>query len=86
MSPEIKNKLTILASTEPVPHMMFMASPTISEKEYKALREAMLEFTASGPGREFFEKSGYGDMGKITEKEMQQLRPYVKILQQRLKQ
>jgi phosphonate transport system substrate-binding protein len=85
MTPAIKDKLTILTNTETVPHMMFMASPKLSEKDYQELRQAMLEFTAAGPGKDFFEKSGYGDMGKITDKEMQQLRPYVKMLQQRLK-
>lgn len=85
MAPEIRDKLAILTKTETVPHMMFMASPKLSGRDFKALRQAMLEFTASGPGKAFFEKSGYGDMGKITDKEMQQLRPYVRMLQQRLK-
>jgi hypothetical protein len=33
----------------------------------------------------FFERSGYGDMGEITDAQMEQLRPFVDVLQQRFK-
>lgn len=85
MPPAIKDKLMVLTNTEQVPHMMFMASPKLSKADYADLRQAMLEFTASGAGKDFFDKSGYGDMGKIRDTDMRKLSPYVELLRQRLK-
>lgn len=85
MPQEVRDQLVILTRTKTVPHMMFMASPEISERDYRALRDAMLRFTAGGAGRAFFERSGYGDMGEITDAQMEQLRPFVTLLQQRSK-
>ena len=51
---------------------------------YQALRKAMLQFNALGAGKAFFDKSGYGDMVEIGDEQMQRLRPYLTILQQRV--
>jgi hypothetical protein len=45
---------------------------------------ALLAFTHDGPGRKFFEASGYGDMGPITDADMTRLRPFLKNLKERL--
>ncbi|MBI3563473.1 MAG: phosphate/phosphite/phosphonate ABC transporter substrate-binding protein [Gammaproteobacteria bacterium] len=84
MPVEVRDKLRILTTTPKVPHMMFMASPKLKDGDYQQLRRSMLRFTAAGAGRTFFENSGYGDMGEITNREMRTLRPYVKLLRQRL--
>lgn len=81
---DVKERLEILTHTSKVPHMMFMASPKISLPDYLALRQAMLQFNASGAGKRFFDKSGYGDMGEIGDEQMRQLQPYIAILQQRI--
>ena len=77
--------LSVIDKTANLSYVMFMASPTMPEQEYQQLRRVMLQFTAAGPGREFFQKSKYGDMGEIHDSDMRQLQPYVKVLQQRLK-
>ena len=82
--PEIRNKLTILKTTGNVSHLMFMASPKLSEQEYVQLREAMLHFKADGPGKEFFKRAPYGDMTEIHDEDMQNMQPYIKMLKQRL--
>jgi phosphonate transport system substrate-binding protein len=85
MPKDVRDRLDILITTEKVPHMMFMASPKLPEAEYQELTRVMLLFTAAGPGKEFFQSTGYGDMGKITDQKMKQLSPYVKTLKQRIK-
>lgn len=82
--PEIRNKLTILKTTGNVSHLMFMASPKLSDKEYVQLREAMLHFKADGMGREFFKRAPYGDMTEIRDKDMRNMQPYIKMLRRRL--
>lgn len=82
--PEIREKLTLLASSSAIPNVMFMASPKLSEKEFHRLRNAMLNFTAEGGGKEFFSSTGYGDLTKIQDKDMRQLQPLVKILRSRI--
>lgn len=82
--PDKRQGLNILAKTKTLSYVMFMASPKLPERDYQQLHRVMLQFTAKGPGKEFFEKSKYGDMGEIRDQDMQQLKPYVKILQQRL--
>lgn len=83
MPPEVRAQLRVLASTRKVPHMMFMAGPHLSDDEYRALRKAMLAFTAKGPGRQFFQDTGYGDMIDISDETMGALAPFLDELDKR---
>ncbi|MBI3569833.1 MAG: phosphate/phosphite/phosphonate ABC transporter substrate-binding protein [Gammaproteobacteria bacterium] len=85
LTPKIKRELRVLTKTRAVPHMMIMAHPRLSRPEYQRLKSALLAFTRDGPGREFFETTGYGDMAPITDADMARLRPFLKDLQERLK-
>ena len=80
----VKSKLIILTKTRKVPNVMFMASPKLTEKDYQAARKAMLNFTASDPGKAYFAKSNQKAMTGITDENINALRPYVKILKTRL--
>ncbi|MEJ2398703.1 MAG: phosphate/phosphite/phosphonate ABC transporter substrate-binding protein [Gammaproteobacteria bacterium] len=82
--PSIRNKLEILARTSSVSHLMFMASPKLPEQEYQKLKQAMLKFTADGPGKEFFRRAPYGDMTEIQDSNMQNMQRYIRKLKQRL--
>jgi len=73
----VSDKLRILTNTKKVPHMMFMANPKLSQKDFLALRKAMLAYTANATGKSFFAATGYGDMGEITDKEMNRLNPFI---------
>lgn len=77
MPQRISRQLRILTSTKKVPHMMFIAGPNLSENEYQRLRKAMLAFTADGAGKVFFETTGYDDMSKITDQDMDRLSPFI---------
>jgi phosphonate transport system substrate-binding protein len=86
MPQRINHRLRILTSTKKVPHMMFMAGPNLSEDEYQRLRKAMLAFTANGAGASFFAHTGYGDMGRITDRDMRRLKPFISELKIKLQQ
>jgi ABC-type phosphate/phosphonate transport system substrate-binding protein len=86
MPQKIRNRLRILTSTKKVPHMMFMAGPNLSEKEFQQLRKAMLAYTANGAGKEHFEMTGHGDMGPITDQDMRRLKPFIAELNVRVRQ
>ena len=85
MPANVRAKLRLLSRTVTVPNIMFMANPKLPEAEYKKLRRAMLKFTASGPGKAFFEKTRFGNMTAITDRDMQRLAPFVRDLAKRTK-
>jgi phosphonate transport system substrate-binding protein len=80
------HRLRILTSTKKVPHMMFMAGPNLSDSEYQQLRKAMLAYTARGAGKAFFTSTGYGDMGRIEDRDMHELKPFITELATKLQQ
>lgn len=82
---EYKRELKILTKTRTVPHMMIMANPRLTPAEFQKLKSALLAFNKNGAGRIFFEATGYGDMGPITDADMAQLRPFIKATQEQLK-
>lgn len=85
LPPEITRELRILAKTRQVPHMMVMAHRRMPQAEYDRLKAALLAFTHHGTGHKFFEATGYGDIGPITDTDMAQLRPFLTDLKDRLK-
>jgi phosphonate transport system substrate-binding protein len=84
-APDVRRELRILASAPVIPHTMIMAHPRLPAAEYARLKSAFLAFTRDGPGRQFFEMTNLGDMGPITDADMERLRPFLKDLKERLK-
>lgn len=84
VAPAIRAKLKVLAMTTNVSHLMFMASPKLPEQEFHNLKQAMLRFTADGPGKIFFKGAPYGNMTQIRDADMENMQPYIKKLKQRL--
>jgi len=85
MDPTLKQKLRLIFSTDRVPHMMFLASPKMPEKEYQQLKTSVLNYTATGAGKDFFEESGYIDMEPISESDMAKMKAMLPLLTPRLK-
>lgn len=77
---ESPQQLRVLGTTQAVPHAMFMASARLTESDYVAVREALVSFRAAGPGKGFFERSGYQDMLLISDERMLELKPYAEKL------
>jgi len=84
LAPEVRRELRVLAKTRQVPHMMVMTHPRLPMADHQRLKRALLAFTRNGPGKKFFQTTGYGDMGPITDADMVRLRPYLQDLKDRL--
>ena len=82
---EIKQGLRILAKTSQVPHTMFMAHPRMPLKEYQRLKRALLAYARDGSGKKFFNSTAFGDMGPISDADMERLRPFIAPTRERLK-
>ncbi len=85
LAPEVRRELRVLVRTRQVPHMMVMTHPRLPAADYQRLKRALLAFTRDGAGRKFFQATGYGDMGPITDADMARLRPFLPDLRERLK-
>lgn len=85
MPPAVRDRLRVLVSMPPLPHLMIMAGPKLAQTEYHAVSDAVLGFTRQGPGKEFFDLTGYMDIATITQTDMDALRPFVILLKERLK-
>lgn len=81
----VRNQLRLLAPAAPMPQMMIMASPKFSESEYRELSRAVLSFTHDGPGKEFFDVTGYVGIEPITQNDMDQIKPFLGALRNRLR-
>lgn len=79
-----QQNLRVLASTQSVPHAMFMASAHLSESDFELLLDAFMHFTADGSGKKFFEHTGYIDMMPITDAQMRELEPFAEELKRLL--
>lgn len=82
---EITRELRILAKTRQVPHMMIMAHRRMQRADYDRLKTALLAFAYDGSGHKFFEATGYGDIGPISDADMARLQPFLTDLKDRLK-
>jgi len=81
--PNQRENLRELARTASVARTMFMASPKLAEEEYQQIRLAMLAFTPQGTGKDFFARTGYGDINEITDADMDSVRGFIPLLKSR---
>ncbi len=80
-----KNHLRVLAYTQPAPNILFMANPQMGTHEIIRLHNALLHFNEDRINSAVFsQNTGYSGIGPITEQDMQFLKPFVTLLQQRL--
>jgi len=74
----------ILVKTRAVPHLMFMSPPSVSFQKQEKFKSALLKFTATGAGKEFFAAAPFGDIDVISDEDMKSLEGLSLILEQRL--
>jgi phosphonate transport system substrate-binding protein len=81
MRAEAKKHVKVLANTSVVPHILFLAHPSLPPDEVARLSGLILEFADSSEGgATFIQKSGYRGLRPVTEEEMQSLDPYMEDL------
>lgn len=85
MPASVRDHLRVLIAAPKVPQVMIMASPKLSEADFRSLTQAVLAFTPTGPGKEFFDRTGNQGILPITQDDMDTLQPFQPILKERLK-
>lgn len=85
-SGNLRKPLRLLGKTDPIPHMMFMASNQVAGDEYEALKSALLDIENEATGRAFIHDVPFGTLIPITDQHMQSLSGMVMLLKQRLHQ
>ena len=80
-----KDHLRILAHTKAGPNVMFMANRRLGTNEITRLRDALLHFNEDQiNSAAFSHNTSYSGIGSILGQDMQFLKPFVILLQQRL--
>jgi phosphonate transport system substrate-binding protein len=83
MPDELRESVRTLASTEEVPHLMFLANANRPPKEVAEMTRLLFEFVNISPeGRQFLADTGYEGFRKPTAQEMRNLDPFVLDLRQ----
>lgn len=76
MPAELKDNVRILATSDKIPHQIFMASPKLSAGDTERLRKALLDFPQTPEGRQFIEANKFGGIRPVNEADLKQLDPY----------
>ena len=80
MPRHLQTRLRVLARTEAVPHLMFMASGRLDPALRARIREALLQFDETPLGQHFFRESHLGGLSPISDADMRELEPHVERL------
>ncbi len=85
MAPEVRDNLREIATTDAVPHVMYLAHPQVPPQEVRQLRELLMDFEKQQPaGVEFFKQTGFVGLEPPTAEQLRTLDPYVAMLKRRL--
>lgn len=87
LKPEERQGLKIIGESAELPTpMVYLAGPRMSEKDAKAIRQAILDFAANtDEGKRFLEATRYDGLEIADEGDMKQLDPYIPLLERALK-
>ncbi len=85
MPQDIRARLTTLATSRPISHIMFLAGPQVPQAEAAEVRRLLLAFAGADPrGEQFFGATGFQSFTRIGEEELRALDGYVVELKKRL--
>lgn len=80
MPEDLRNSVRILAQTQRLPHVMFLAHPRLGQAGVARVRDVLLQFPTSVEGRAFLKKSGFEGMRAVDEADMKSVDPFIKEL------
>ena len=84
MPEDLRNSVRIIAQTQRLPHVMFLAHPRLGQAEVTRVRNLLLRFPHTAPGRTFLKSSGFEGMCAIDEADMKSVDPFIKELKRML--
>lgn len=80
MPEALRNSVRIIAQTQRLPHVMFLAHPRLGQADVERIRNLLLRFPNTAEGRAFFKISGFEGMRAVEEADMKSVDPYIKEL------
>lgn len=86
MPDELKDSVRVLATTDQVPHVMYLAHSRLGAAETERIRAALLHFAESPEGRAFLQANGFEGIRPVNEADLKRMDPYVTELKSMLGQ
>jgi len=86
MPDELKGSMRVLATTDQVPHVMYLAHSRLGAAETGKIKAALLRFAESPEGRAFLENNGFEGLRPVDDADLKRMDPYVKELKHMLGQ
>lgn len=80
MPEELRNSVRIIAQTQRLPHVMFLANPRLGQAGAERVRDVLLRFPHTAEGRAFLRASGNEGMRAVDEADMKSVDPVIKEL------
>lgn len=85
MPEEARSGLRIIATSNAVPHMIYLANKKVPSREVERMTQILLDFPADKTrGQRFFEQTGFLGYVRPTAAELKSLDPYVRELKHQL--
>jgi phosphonate transport system substrate-binding protein len=84
MPEDLRNSVRIIAQTQRLPHVMFLAHPRMGQAGVQRVRDLLLQFPNTAEGRTFMKKSGFEGMRAVDEADMKSVDPFIKDLKRTL--
>ena len=81
MPVHVQDSLRVLSLTESTPHLMFMASPALSDRDFSQIYTSLMEFSKSSAGDRFFRDSRLIGLEEISDEDMAGMKGFVDQLQ-----
>ncbi len=80
MPDALRNSVRVIAQTQRLPHVMFLAHPRLGQAGVARVRELLLQFANTTEGRAFLKGSGFEGMRPVDEADMKSIDPLIKEL------
>ncbi|MDP1681863.1 MAG: phosphate/phosphite/phosphonate ABC transporter substrate-binding protein [Burkholderiales bacterium] len=80
MPDALRNSVRVIAQTQRLPHVMFLAHPRLGQAGVARVRELLLQFANTTEGRAFLKSSGFEGIRPVDEADMKSIDPLIKEL------
>ncbi|MEK6664370.1 MAG: phosphate/phosphite/phosphonate ABC transporter substrate-binding protein [Pseudomonadota bacterium] len=80
MPDALRNSVRLIAQTQRLPHVMFLAHPRLGQAGVARVRELLLQFANTTEGRAFLKSNGFEGMRPVDEADMKSIDPLIKEL------
>lgn len=84
MPEALRNSVRIIAQTQRLPHVMYMAHPRLGRESADQISMTLLQFANTSQGRAFLKTSGFEGMRTVEEADLRIVDPFIKELKRLL--